>query len=167
MTPDRSDPRTVQSVDGGPPPCSRTTLVRLVRRQGTDGAATVPTTRRSRYVSDEGDLAYELRQGRSSRAFLQASKGVLQVAGGVAGIIAAIPATAALAATPVGLLIVIGSGLVSVTLDVALDATQEFEDHVAEFERALDRAQREELHLRCFRASAAVETACARARQAV
>jgi hypothetical protein len=117
--------------------------------------------------SDEGDLEYELRQGRSLRAFLQASKGVLQITSGVSGIVAAIPATAALAATPIGLLIAIGSGVVCATLDVALDATQEFEDHVSEFERALDRAQREELHDRCFRASASVLAACVRAEQAV
>jgi hypothetical protein len=115
--------------------------------------------------SDQGDLEYELRHGRSLRAVLQFSKGVLQIASGASGIVASIPATAALAATPIGLLIVIGSGVVCAALDVALDATREFEPHVDEFERALDKAQCEELLDRCYRVSASVRAACATAQQ--
>lgn len=110
--------------------------------------------------SDEGDLEHELRHGRSLRAALQTSKGVLQIASGAAGIIGAIPATAGLAATPMGLVIAIGSGVVIAALDVALDATQEFEGHVHAFERALDKAEREELLDRRFRASETVHAAC-------
>jgi hypothetical protein len=65
------------------------------------------------------------------------------------------------------LLVVIGSGFIVAALDVALDATQRFEDHVHEFERALDRAQRVELGQRCYRASMSVHTACAVVKRAI
>jgi hypothetical protein len=109
--------------------------------------------------SEEGDLAYELRQGRAGRATVQAVKGMLQVAQGALGVVGAIPASAALAATPIGLAIVVGAGLVVATLDVALDATRDFTEYKDEFERALDAAKREELEARCFRCSAAIRAA--------
>jgi hypothetical protein len=109
--------------------------------------------------SDDGDLAYALRQGRDGRATLQALKGVMQVAQGALGVVAAIPATAGLAATPVGLVIAVGSAVVVATADVILDATQEFIDQVDAFERALDGARRRELLARSFRGSASMRAA--------
>ncbi len=109
--------------------------------------------------SDEGDLEYELQQGRSLRAGLQATKGVLQIAGGIVGLVGALPATAGLAATGLGLVIVVGSGVVSATIDVALDLTQDNTDHVEDFRRAVYAAENEELALRTYRVSACVRKA--------
>lgn len=116
---------------------------------------------------EEGDLAYELRQGRSGRAGVHAVTGMLQIAQGTLGLLAAVPATAPLAATPIALAIVIGAGMVIATLDVALDATQEFTDHVDGFQRAVDEAVRTELQQQAFRCSITARTAIDRVKTAV
>lgn len=108
---------------------------------------------------EEGDLAYELKHGRDGRAAVQTAKGLLQIAQGAVGIVAALPATGGLAATPIGLMLVIGSGLLVATADIVLDMTQPFGDQASAFQRAVDGAKKRELALRNFRASLTMQNA--------
>src|SRR5690606_24420424 len=111
--------------------------------------------------SEEGDVAYELRHGRDTRAVVHGVKGMLQVGLGAVGILGALPATASLVAGPVGLVIAIGGGLLVAGTNQVLDATTTYEQHVNEFERALDTARRQELKKGQLRAVTTVERAVA------
>jgi hypothetical protein len=108
---------------------------------------------------EDGDLAYELRQGQEVRAYVQSVKGVLLVASGVLGVLGAVPGTAAAALVggPVGLAIAVGGMLVVALVDEVLDATQPYEKHVSEFRRSLDEAVRVELGHGQLRVIAAVQ----------
>lgn len=109
--------------------------------------------------SEDGDTAYELRHGREVRASLQQVKGGLQIGLGAVGILGALPATAALVGGPVGLVIAIGGMLVVAGVDQTLDATTPYEQHVLEFERALDTSRRRELRGEQLRVVEAIQLA--------
>jgi hypothetical protein len=95
--------------------------------------------------SEDSDLAFELSQGHDARAAAQGVKGALQIAVGVMGVLASVPGVAALAATPVGLAIAIGGALVCAAIDLTLDATTEYEEHVVQFRKALFTSKQREM----------------------
>jgi hypothetical protein len=105
--------------------------------------------------SDEGAVAYEMRQGRSVRAQAQKAKGWIQLASAAtSGYMAAsslvmfgggsATGALALAAGPVGVALAAGAILI-VCIDATLSMTQEFGEQTAALETALDKAEREEL----------------------
>jgi hypothetical protein len=104
--------------------------------------------------SDDGAVAYELRQGRSVRAQALRAKGVVQLASAAASGAMAAGALAmfgggatagalALAAGPVGLALAAG-GILVVCIDATLSLTHELGEQTSALEAALDRAEREE-----------------------
>ncbi|MDB4972110.1 MAG: hypothetical protein JWN48_451 [Myxococcaceae bacterium] len=105
--------------------------------------------------SDDGAVAYELRQGRSVRALSLRVKGVLQLASAAASgamgaglltVFGGATATGFLAAAagPVGLGVAVGGVLIA-CLDGTLDLTKEFGAQVSALEAELDKAQLQEL----------------------
>ncbi|MDB4989892.1 MAG: hypothetical protein JWN04_5070, partial [Myxococcaceae bacterium] len=105
--------------------------------------------------SDDGAVAYELRQGRTVRALALRVKGVLQLASaagsgamgaGLLTIFGGASATGFLAAAagPVGLSLAVG-GVLLACIDSALDLSKEFGAQVSALEEALDGAEQTEL----------------------
>ncbi len=104
--------------------------------------------------SDDGAVAYELRQGRAVRAQALRAKGVVQLAtAGVGGVMAAgtlamfgggsTTGLLALAAGPVGVALAAG-GILIIGIDSTLSLTQDFGEQTAALETALDKAERAE-----------------------
>jgi hypothetical protein len=84
-------------------------------------------------------------------------KGGLQIALGVVGELGAVPGAAALVATPVGLVVAIGGALVCAGIDLVLDATADYEEHVREFTAVLFKARNREMHGDALRVVTSVE----------
>jgi hypothetical protein len=103
-------------------------------------------------ASDDGELAYELRQHRRSRAELLEAKAVLQIATATAGAAMAVESLVVLGGAssagsltaltgPVGLMIICGELLIT-AIDGALDMTKPYTGLAAEIEASCDTAGR-------------------------